>query len=65
MFFDNKRAYTVLPQHRISYWYPPEFFRRPDWISGGTSTFTRYIDSRPLSQSIYKRMLELGLPGLW
>ncbi len=27
----------------------------------GTSTFYRYIGFRPLSQSIYKRMLELGL----
>lgn len=29
--------------------------------AGGTSTYYRYIGFRPLSQSIYKRMLELGL----
>jgi N-acetylmuramoyl-L-alanine amidase len=28
---------------------------------GGTATFYRYIGFRPLSQAIYKRMLELGL----
>lgn len=28
---------------------------------GGTSTFYRYVGFRPLSQAIYKRMLQLGL----
>lgn len=62
MFFDNKERILFYRDSTPDILLSIHLNSSADPInSGGTSTFYRYIGFRPLSQSIYKRMLELGL----